>query len=72
VSRLQDLEQGGGRWTFDGNERITPALQLLGPDDEPVPSSLNLEALLDELVTYYEREQENPDLQWNPYSEGQA
>jgi len=72
VSRLQDLEQGEGQWSFDGNDLITPALQLLGSDDQPVPSSLDLEALTDELVGYYEREQNNPALQWNPYAEGKA
>ena len=72
VSKLQELEKGDGLWTFDGNDRITPALQLLGPEGEPVPSSLNLETLQDVLVAYYEQEQENPALQWNPYAEGEA
>jgi hypothetical protein len=66
LPRLQDLERGKGTWTFGGNAAITPALQPLGPDGQPVPSSLTLEALLDELVAFYEREQNNPALQWNP------
>ncbi len=49
---------------------IQPLPQLLrpvGPDGQPAPSSLNLGTLLDELVAFYEREQDNPALQWNPY-----
>jgi hypothetical protein len=67
LPRLQELEQGEGQWTFEGNDRTTPALQPLGPEGQPVASSLSLEALLDEMVAYYEREQDTPDLQWNPY-----
>lgn len=67
LPRLQELEQGEGQWSFDGNPSTTPALQPLGPDGQPTPSSLSLETLLDELVDYYEREQNNPALQWNPY-----
>ena len=67
LPRLQQLERSGATWTFDGIAAITPALQPLGPDGQPVPSSLSLETLLDELVGFYEREQENPSLQWNPY-----
>jgi hypothetical protein len=40
----------------------------LGPDGQPAPSSLTLETLLDELVAYYEREQDNPARQWDPYA----
>jgi hypothetical protein len=69
LPRLQDLEQGGGQWTFDGISSTRPALQPLGPDGAPAPSSLSLETLLDELVAYYEREQDNPALQWNPYNQ---
>jgi hypothetical protein len=64
---LQDRERSGATWTFDGNAEITPALQPLGPDGQPAPSSLSLELLLGELVGFYEREQNNPALQWNPY-----
>ena len=39
----------------------------LGSDGQPAPSSLSLEELLDELVAFYEREQDNVDLHWNPY-----
>jgi hypothetical protein len=67
LPRLQELEQADVMWTFGGNAAITPALQPLGPDGQPAPSSLSLEMLLDELVAFYEREQENPALQWNPY-----
>lgn len=68
LPRLQELERGGGQWTFDGNAAITPALQPLGPEGQPAPSSLSLETLVDELVRFYEQEQENPALQWNPYA----
>jgi hypothetical protein len=68
LPRLQELERGGGTWTYEGNAANTPRLQPLGPEGEPVTSSLSLEALLDELVAYYEREQDNPVLQWNPYA----
>jgi hypothetical protein len=64
---LQDRERSGATWTFDGNAEITPTLQPLGPGGQPVPSSLSLEMLLGELVGFYEREQNNPALQWNPY-----
>ena len=67
LPRLQQLERSGATWTFDGNADITPALQPLGPDGQPVPSSLRLETLLGEMVGFYEREQGNPALQWNPY-----
>lgn len=68
LPHLQEQERQGVTWTFDGNETITPALQPLNPDGQPAPSSLSLETLLDKLVAYYEREQENPALQWNPYT----
>lgn len=67
LPRLQELEQESVQWSFDGNATITPALRPLGADGQPAPSSLSLETLLDELVPYYEREQDNPQLQWNPY-----
>lgn len=67
LPRLQELEQEDVIWTFEGIAQTTPALRPVGPDGQPGPSSLSLESLLDELVGYYEREQENPALQWNPY-----
>ncbi len=67
LPRLQELERSGARWTFDGIATRTPALQPVGPDGRPAPSSLKLETLLDELVAFYEREQNKPALQWNPY-----
>jgi hypothetical protein len=67
LPRLQGLEQSGARWTFDGNAVTTPVLQPVGADGEPAPSSLSMEKLVDELVAFYEREQNNPALQWNPY-----
>jgi hypothetical protein len=68
LPRLQELERGGARWTFEGNAITMPALQPVGPDGQPAPSSLSLETLLDELVAFYEREQDNPAYQWNPYA----
>jgi hypothetical protein len=70
LPRLQALEQEAVTWTFDGIAAITPALQPLGPAGQPAASSLSLEALLNELVAYYEQEQENPELQWNPFGNG--
>lgn len=67
LPRLQELERGEARWTFEGIATTTPALQPLGPDGQPAPSSLTLETLLDELMGYFEREQDNPDLQWDPF-----
>jgi hypothetical protein len=64
---LQQLERADVTWTFDGLGAITPALQPLGPDGLPGASSLSLETLVDELVAFYEREQDNKSLQWNPY-----
>jgi hypothetical protein len=68
VPRLQELERGAGTWTFEGNSSITPTFQPLGADGKPVPSSLSLETLLDELMAFYEQHQENPAMQWNPYA----
>ncbi len=68
LARLQDLEREPVRWTFDGNAVIKPRLQPLGPDGRAAASSLSLEVLLDELVAFYEREQDNPGLQWDPYA----
>jgi hypothetical protein len=68
LPHLQELEREQVQWTFEGNEVTTPAIRPLGPDGQPAPSSLELDVLLDELVAFYEREQENPSLQWNPDS----
>lgn len=70
LPRLQELEtaQHQAEWTSEPNSLTTPALQLLGPDGQPAPSSLTLEQLVDELVAYYEEEQDNPALQWDPYA----
>jgi hypothetical protein len=67
LPRLQDLEKANVTWTFDGIARTTPTLQPRTADGQPGASSLSLERLLDELVAYYEREQANPALQWNPF-----
>jgi hypothetical protein len=61
------LEQEQVQWTYDGNAVTKPRLQPLGADRRPAASSLSLETLLDELVAFYEREQDNPDQQWDPY-----
>jgi len=66
--RLAELEQEKAQWTFGGNSAITPALQPLGQDGQSSPSSLSLETLLDELVEFYERNQDSPALQWDPYA----
>ena len=68
LPRLQELEQEKVQWAFGGNSTITPALQPLAPSGELSPSSLSLETLLDELVVFYERNQDSPALQWNPYA----
>lgn len=67
LPRLQQLEKGNVTWTFDSIADVTPALQPLATDGQPGPSSLDLDTLLDELIAYYEREQANPVLQWDPY-----
>jgi hypothetical protein len=67
LPRLQELEQEAVQWRFGGNDWSTPDLEPIGSDGQPAASSLTLEELVDELVAYYEREQENPALQWNPY-----
>ncbi len=67
LPRLQDLERSGARWAFDGNAAPTPALQPLAPDGQPAPSSLSLETLLNEVITFYQQEQNKPERQWNPY-----
>jgi hypothetical protein len=67
LPRLQELETEEVTWTFGGLAAMTPSLQPLGPDGQPAPSSLSLGALQDELVGYFEREQENQSLQWDPY-----
>jgi hypothetical protein len=70
--RLQDLERENVTWTFGGLGSITPTFQPLGPDGRPAPSSLTLETLLDELVAYYEQEQDNPAMQWDPYTQSRT
>jgi hypothetical protein len=70
LPRLQELEEGDVTWTFDGIAHTTPTLQPRAVDGQPGPSSLSLQSLLDELVAYYEREQANPALQWNPFTNG--
>jgi hypothetical protein len=67
LPRLQELERAPVQWTYEGNSAITPSFQPLGKDGQPAPSSLSLETLLDELVAFYEREQDNAALHWNPY-----
>ena len=68
LPRLQELEAEPVRWSFEGIASTTPALQPLDSDGQPAASSLTLETVIDELVSFYEREQDNPALQWNPYS----
>jgi hypothetical protein len=67
LPRLQEMEEEAVEWAYDGNSSITPVLKPVGLDGQAAPSSLSLGALLDEIVAYYEREQDNPALQWNPY-----
>ena len=67
LPRLQELEQEAVQWTYDGNASTTPLLRPVGLDGQPSHSSLSLGTLLDELVAFYEREQGNAALQWNPY-----
>ncbi len=67
LPRLQDLEREPVQWTFDGIEVPTPALRPVGADGQPAPSSLKLETLTDELVSYFQREQDKPERQWNPF-----
>ena len=69
LPRLQELERETVQWTFDGIAATTPALRPLGPDGQPAPSSLSLETLTDELVAYYEREQDDAARQWNPFAQ---
>jgi hypothetical protein len=69
LPRLQELEKEDAQWTFDGLAAVTPALRPLGPDGQLAPSSLSLETLTDELVAYYEREQDDAARQWDPFAE---
>jgi hypothetical protein len=68
LPRLQSLEREDVTWTFDGIAATTPVLQPVGPDSSPGGSSLSLDALLDELVAFYEQEQNTPALQWDPFA----
>lgn len=68
LPRLQELEKSPVQWTFDGLSASSPVLQPVGSDGQPAPSSLKLQALVDELVAFFAREQDNPALQWNPYA----
>jgi hypothetical protein len=68
LPRLQELEGEPVQWSSEGIATTTPALQPLDSDGQPAASSLTLETFIDELVSFYEREQDNPALQWNPYS----
>ena len=72
LPRLQELEQEDVRWVYEGNAAMTPTMQPVGPGGQPAPSSLSTETLLDELVAFYEQEQDNPALQWNPEAAGGA
>ncbi|MGQ9599066.1 MAG: DUF6687 family protein [Anaerolineae bacterium] len=72
LSRLQDLERSGAQWTFDGIAVPTPTLQSLAPDGQPAPSSLSLETLLNELISFYQQEQNKPERLWNPYPPGRG
>jgi len=67
LPRLQSLEQAPVRWTFDGIAEVTPALRPLGVNGQPAASSLKLDRLVTELVAFFQREQDNESLQWNPY-----
>lgn len=69
LPRLQGLEREQVQWSFEGIATTTPALQPLDSDGQPASSSLSLETLVDELMSFYEREQDNPALQWNPYAQ---
>lgn len=68
LPRLQELEDEPVQWVFDGISETTPALRTVGPQGQSAPSSLELEVLLNELVAFYEREQDNRALQWNPFT----
>lgn len=68
LPRLQELEQEDVQWQFGGNEGTTPDLRPVGPDNQYGASSLGLEELVEELVMFFEREQHNPALHWNPYT----
>lgn len=73
LPRLQALEQAPVQWIFEGISRTTPALYPVGPDGRPAPSSLVLDRLVAELGAFFQREQDNPALQWNPYQvQGEA
>jgi hypothetical protein len=67
LPHLQALEQAPVRWVFDGLSEVTPALRPVGPDGRPAASSLKLDRLVDELVAFYQREQDRKELQWDPY-----
>jgi len=67
LPHLQKAEKQPVTWTFDGIAAITPALRPVGPDGEPGPSSLSARKLINALVAYYEKVQDNPALQWDPY-----
>ena len=71
LPRLQELEYEDVRWTYEGNAVTTPVMQPLGPDGQPSASSLSTETVLDELVSFYEQEQDNTALQWNPDTGGE-
>jgi hypothetical protein len=72
LPRLQSLEKEDVTWTFESLGEIAPALQPLDGEGVPAPSSLDLETLQNELVGYFETNQDNPDLQWNPYADREA
>jgi hypothetical protein len=71
LPRLQSLERADVTWTFDGIAAITPTLQPVGPDGSPGGSSLSLDTLIDELVAFYDQEQNKATLQWNPFTQQQ-
>jgi len=73
LPRLQALEQAPVQWLFEGIAKTTPALYPAGPGGRPAPSSLALDRLVAELAAFFQREQDNHDLQWDPYqAQGEA
>ena len=56
---LNELEQGGAKWAYDGSSNITPVMRPL----DARPSSLDLDTILDRLC----RRLDEGAVDWNPF-----
>jgi len=64
---LQRVEQVHGTWKHGDTADIMPSLEFVDFEGTPTPSGIPRAQLISEVVSFFEREQDNPALQWSPY-----